>query len=195
MKKIFFIITILIFTSYLLAHPHIYTIVNAEYVFDEIGLKGIQFEWNLDDMTSSIVMRDYDTDYDGTLSKPEYMKLLDENTTLKENNYFFDIKLNNKTILVKELENFMAEYVDIYLIYSFFLPIRMDVNEGESVLEIEIYDRTYYSAFFLNQEEGVTFSNAENFNYSVEFYQNKNKAYYQGRVIPDGTKFILEGKK
>lgn len=190
-KKILLVIFSVVFGICLFSHPHIFTIVNADFVFDDNGLKGIEFVWNLDDMSSSIVMEGYDLNYDDQISEKEAKLLLEENTALQENNYFFDMKLNDKTIIIEELQNFKVDYIDLYVSYSFFLPIKA---VPKSVLEFEIYDKTYYSAFFLNEND-ITFTNDEDYIYTIELYQNKNKAYYQGMVIPKGMRLILKEKK
>lgn len=146
MKKltVFFLLTLSLF-----AHPHTFIDVYPRIVFTDGVASKIHFTWKIDEMTSSMLILDVDSDGDGKLSKKESEFIKDEYFTIfKDYNYYTFIRVNEKETPFPKVKNFVATIENHQVCYSF------DI-EGDFVakdLALEFGDTDFYVAMQLKKK-------------------------------------------
>jgi ABC-type uncharacterized transport system substrate-binding protein len=172
-KKI--IIFYLLFIPYLVfAHPHTFIDVYTKIKSQNTKIDKITFTWYFDEMTSSLLIMEFDQNMDGKLDDSE-IKYIYENyfLGLGDFNFYTDIQINNKTILTKP-QNFTAFLKDnIQVAYQFDIIL----NKEKKDIKIEIYDEERFSALilknkFIHSDTNYKLSDIDNdlyFGYRLEF--------------------------
>ena len=146
MKKYFIY---LLFVSSLLAHPHTFIDVYPTIKIENGKAKKIQFIWKIDEMTSSILILDVDTDGDEKISSKENEFIKNNYFTIFEDYHFYTyIRVNGKVIPFPQTKNFKATIEKHRVCYKF--EIEGDFNMKNTV--IEVGDTDFYVALVIKQE-------------------------------------------
>lgn len=146
MRKIilFFLLTLPLF-----AHPHTFIDVYPSITFKDGIAKKIHFMWKIDEMTSSMLIMDVDSNGDGKLSKKESEFIKKEYFSIfKDYNYYTFIKIKGKNIVFPKAKNFIATIENHQVCYSF------DI-EGYFVAKdivLEFGDTDFYVAMQLKKK-------------------------------------------
>jgi len=170
-KKLFMILGLNVL---LFAHPHTFLDVYADITSTKNKIKTITFQWVFDDMTSQLLIMEFDQNGDGKLGKEEqeYVKI-NYFDYLDEFNYYTNLKLKNKPQKIKP-QNFITFIKDsTRIVYQFDLVI----NEDKKDVKIEFYDKDMFTALILKKEQvksNIKFkvSDVDNdyyFGYALEF--------------------------
>jgi ABC-type uncharacterized transport system substrate-binding protein len=139
MKSLYiFLISILLY-----AHPHVFVDV-----YPKINANTIDVKWVFDQMSSNMLLMDFDTNHDGVLNQKESDYLNKETFSyLKEFNYYtYPIISKNKKITNSKLLYFRATAKNGILIYNFKLTL------PKKFKKIEFYDSELYTAFVLKDD-------------------------------------------
>ena len=143
MKKIilFFLLTFPLF-----AHPHTFIDVYPSITFKDGVAKKIHFTWKIDEMTSSMLIMDTDTNGDNKLNKKE-SKLLEENyfNVFADFHYFTYLKIDGKVTPFPNVKNFSATIENHKICYSF----DIDGNFKAKNTALEFGDTDFYFAMQL----------------------------------------------
>lgn len=186
---------ILIVPLMLTAHPHIFVGTDVTFVFDKEGLKGFQMKWVFDDMTSTLLMDDYDKNNNDKFDEEELTALKAYvDGKLRPFNYYCDITIEDKIYLTDGIQNFNATYNDLYVYYEFFLPCKVVSSTNYKQIKLAVYDKTYYSKFFLNHRDGILFENGEDYVWEFIIRKNDNKSFYYGQINPTEIVFKFKEK-
>ena len=146
MKKILFYF---LFPFTLLAHPHTFIDVYPTIKVTNNKAKIINFKWKIDDMTSTMLLMDVDTDGNGKIDAKENEFIKNNYFTIFEDYHFYTfIKMNGKTIPFPKTSNFKATIENHRVCYSF--DIKGDFNMKQMV--IEVGDTDFYVAMVIKQE-------------------------------------------
>lgn len=152
MKKLFLILPItissLILSSPVYAHPHVFIDYKVTVIFSKNVFQGIKMDWNMDDMTSTSFLEEFDTNKNGKLDPKELIAL--KGTTLaslKSFNYFTHINIDNKKVYFSKINNFNITYNDNLLKYSFNVDLNIKAADKPKNVEINLNDSTNYVAF------------------------------------------------
>ncbi len=146
MKKVilYFILTLTLF-----AHPHTFIDVYPTISVKDGVAKTIHFKWKIDEMTSSMLIMDVDSNGDGKLSAKENKFIQDNYFTIFEDyNYYTQIKIDGKLIPFPKVKNFKATIEDFRVCYSF--EIEGDFEIKKTTLEFG--DSDFYVAMILKKE-------------------------------------------
>lgn len=144
----YFVVSIILISS-LFAHPHtfidLFPVVNSK----NNEVSKIKMKWRFDEMTSQLLIMEFDQNLDGKLDKNEiaYVK---ENyfDNLENYNYYTDIKLFNKAIKTKPI-NFTASIEDgMFITYNF----EVAINTPKENFQISFYDEEMFTAFMLKKD-------------------------------------------
>lgn len=142
------ILATFIFTSTLFAHPH--TFINVYSAVKSKGqtIKSIHFNWELDEMTSSMLIMEFDQNLNGRIDKNE-LDYIKQNyfNSLSDFNFYTDIKIADKMIRT-EPEYFKANIKDNKIYYSFDVKIEALKND----IAIEFYDKDRFVAMIVKDE-------------------------------------------
>lgn len=176
----------------LVAHPHLFAGVDIDYDLTRQDTLIITQRWMFDDLTSMIILEDFDTNCDDKISAKELLEV--KRTVipgLKEKSFYTDLVINNKNIKFDKIHNFSVGNQDIYVFYQFDIRVPVTFDNGKQIIKLNIYDRDFYTKFFVNSSSGLKVTKADNITHSFEVYENKNKSYYFGQLNPLEVKLTI----
>ena len=157
MKKLLLIIT---FFYNLFSHPH--TFID---VYPTISQKSIHIQWVFDEMTSNMIMMDFDTNHNMLLEKKESELIHNEAFIhLGEFSFYMFFKKGSQEIKVSKATNFSVIFKDNRVIYSFIL------ERVSGVKKIEFYDPELYMAFVLKKESIKSLEKFELYEINNDYY-------------------------
>ena len=139
MKKL---LTLLTTTIFLFSHPH--TFID---LYPTISGNTFTLKWVFDEMTSNMIMMDFDEDHDMKLNDKEQKLIHDEAFIhLKEFNFYAHMMVGDKEQSIKKVSNFKTYFENNRVVYQF------DIELPKKLNAIEFYDPDLYIAFVLKQE-------------------------------------------
>jgi len=166
-------------------HPHVFVDSTVTIVFDEKGIAGFEIRWAFDEMFSSMIILDFDTNGNSRFESSEVENVKsDAFSNLRKFDYFTHIKINGTPFKVKYVTDFSAKIIDGTLVYRFFIPCHIQAAEIFREVAVSIYDHTFYSSVFL-AENPVTYRNRKFYDIEYRIEKNTDEAYYYGQVYPD----------
>jgi ABC-type uncharacterized transport system substrate-binding protein len=126
------------------AHPH--TFID---VYPTLGKERIAIRWVIDEMSSQMLILDFDSDGDGSLSPAESDRLRDELfTSLHDYGYYTYFYRGGKRLPSPKAADFRATIEEYRIHYQFTLPL------PEGTETIRFYDAENFSAFFVKDVNG-----------------------------------------
>ena len=186
-KRYFFLVLLFIFkaSAGLEAHPHVFIDTTVTVIFDDEGISGFQIQWLFDEMFSSMIINDFDEDYNFQFNSNE-IENIENNafSNLKNFHYFSYISLNRKDFPFKKVTNFSASIIGERLIYKFFIPYKIKAKESEQVVTVAVYDDSYYCDVAFAENSPLILKNAGTYTVRYEIAQNKKNPIYFGQVFP-----------
>jgi ABC-type uncharacterized transport system substrate-binding protein len=138
-----------LFINTLLAHPHTFVDVFPSINSKNNKIQTIHFEWSFDEMTSQLLVMEFDQNMDGKIDKAE-LDFIYTNyfTPLGDYNYYTDIKIKNKALKTAP-KNFNVEIKENQkIVYKF----DIDINADKKDVNIEFYDQEMFTAFMLKKD-------------------------------------------
>ncbi len=178
-----------------LSHPHVFIETSMEFIFNESELKGFRLKWVFDEMFSSVVMQDCDKNKDILLDKKE-IRIIEKDyfSNLKNYNYLCHLIHKDKKCEIKGVKEFNA-YMneDKKLVYNFFVPVNIELNEQFKSIKLTVYDDTYYIAVGLLKTNPVQVTGISEENYNYKCIRNSRDIIYYGQTMP--IQVVLEFKK
>ncbi len=191
-KKSILLILLLSINGILLAHPHLFAGVDIDYDLTKQDTLVIRQRWMFDDLTSMIILEDFDSNCDEVICPSELEELKScVIPGLKEKRFYTDLVINDKLIIMDEIYNFTVGTDDIYVYYKFDIKVPFNFTESQEVIKVNVYDREFYTKFFVNADSGLKVIKTDDINYSLEVYENKEKSYYLGQLSPLEVKLTL----
>lgn len=131
------LISLLLFTLTLFAHPHVFVDV-----YPKIGTDTVQLRWVFDEMTSNMLIMDYDVDHDNAFSSAESEVLgSDIFASLKEHDYYTYFFKGEAQLSTGEARDFGAAIQGTQLVLTFVLT---RPAEAET---IRFFDRDNMTAY------------------------------------------------
>lgn len=143
------LVTSLLFSTILFSHPH--TFID---VYPTIQSKGkkvthIHFKWIMDEMTSSMLIMEFDQNGDMKIDRNENHYIYKNYfTLLADSDFYTKIKLKDKLQIFPKPINFKASIQNNRICYSF--EIKTDYNIDE--LMIDFGDPDFFIAMMLKKE-------------------------------------------
>jgi len=166
------LITFLLVNVVLFAHPHIYIDIHPKINIQNTQATSLSLQWKFDQITSSMLIMDYDKNKDNLFNKKEATKIKKKAMKLfKKNNYYLKIIRSDKNANIQKLDNFVVSIDKMgRIVYSFELICNFEVKD--SILLF--YYKNPYIAFMLKK------SNVEPLNKNLNFSIKKvfNERYY-----------------
>ena len=131
------------------AHPHTFIEVFPSIKVKDNKTQSIHFKWILDEMTSSVLIMEFDQNGDGKINKKENVYVYENFfSTLRDFNFYTDIKIKNKTQLFPEPKNFQATIEKNRVCYSFDITTQYNTKN----LKFDFGDTDFFFFFLLKQE-------------------------------------------
>ena len=146
MTKLLFL---LFSTLSLYAHPHTFIDVYPSVVFHNGIANTIHFRWKIDEMTSSMLVMDVDTNGDGKIDKKE-SKFIEENyfNVFSDYDFYTFIKIKGKQIIFPTPKNFTASIENHRVVYAFDIQGTFD----KRYTALEFGDTDFYVAMVLKDK-------------------------------------------
>lgn len=143
--KIIFLITI--FTN-CYSHPHTFIEVEPTIKIKDKNIEKLHIKWILDEMTSTMLIMEFDNDGNGKLDKNENSYIF-ENYFLSLENYEFYMKIvsNRKKVGIKP-RNFKASIEKNRLIYAFDILEKIQMKN----LKIDFYDEDLFVGMIIKKD-------------------------------------------
>lgn len=131
------LMSLLCFTLTLFAHPHVFVDV-----YPKIGADTIQLRWVFDEMTSNMLIMDYDVDHDNAFSSGESEDLNSEIfASLKEHDYYTYFFKGEQQLTSGEARDFRASVQGTQLVFAFTL------SRPAGAETIRFFDRDNMTAY------------------------------------------------
>jgi ABC-type uncharacterized transport system substrate-binding protein len=125
-----------------MAHPH--TFID---LYPKVTQERIEIRWLFDEMSSNILMMDFDLNKDGVFDAKESERIKSETFIyLKEYHYYAYLFTNKRVEQPSKLLSFQATIKGAKVEYTFTLP------RPKNLKKIEFYDSELFSAFVLKEE-------------------------------------------
>ena len=137
------------------AHPHLFIDVMAKFLLTDSTLTGVNVFWDLDEMTSSGLIEEFDLNHNNRFEKEEYNKLEREAFSYAaQTNFFTVFTWGKKMLQITTVKHFIAAVQpDFKIRYSFFIPCDLKLNDiaGEKIVMF-FSDPSMFVAFELNKK-------------------------------------------
>lgn len=135
------------FAASALAHPHVFADARLEVaVADDGTVEVMRHVWRFDEVFSSTVLLEFDSDTDNRMEDPELEEVASVVTeSLAEFNYFQTILVGGESVEVKPVNDMKAMFQDGQLIIFFTTQPAKPVNINSSP-SFGVYDPTFYTA-------------------------------------------------
>ena len=177
----------------LIAHPHLFAGVDLDIDATCCDTLVITQRWMFDDLTSMIILEDFDTNGDEVIDAGELAELKESVIPgLEEVSFYTDVEINDDRKIIKEIENFQVGTQDIYVFYKFDIKLPVNSSNSEQVIKLNIYDREFYTKFYVNTSSGLKIIKGQDLEETIEVYENEEKSYYFGQLNPLEVKVTLK---
>ncbi len=133
----------------LFAHPHTFIEIYPTIEVKNNQTTKIHFKWKLDEMTSSMLIMEFDQDGDGKLNKKENFFIYGNYfIALRDYNFYTDIKIKGKIQTFPKPKNFKATIENNKICYSF------DIEENYNIkdLKFDFGDEDFFVAMMLKDK-------------------------------------------
>ncbi len=146
MKYLYFI---LLYSISLFGHPHTFIEIYPTIEVKNNQILNIHFKWKLDEMTSSMLIMEFDINNNGKIDKKENLFIyLNYFTALSDYNFYTDIKIDNKIQILPKPKNFKTTIENFKICYSFDIPVDYDISN----FKIDFGDEDFFIAPILKKE-------------------------------------------
>ncbi len=142
MQKI--ILTIFILSN-LFAHPHTFIDVYPKVVVKNNIVTQIDFKWIMDEMTSSMLIMEFDQNQNGKIDKEEN-KYIEENYFLSLKDYDFYTHLKPKY----KVTNFFADIKNEKIVYNFTFQLLKKTKLSN--FKLQFYDTDFFVSMQLKEK-------------------------------------------
>jgi ABC-type uncharacterized transport system substrate-binding protein len=141
-KGIMRIFLLLLFpVAFLFAHPHCF--IN---VYPVVGEKKLTITWDMDEMSSQIMLMDFDRDHNGQFSKNESRALFNTSfNSLHKYDYYTRFFRGKTPLPTGRASDFRASVKGFRVQYHFSLPLQ------EGVTMVRFCDEENFTAFLLDE--------------------------------------------
>ena len=170
-----------------LAHPHVFINNKMTLVFDGGTLKGITFRWKFDEMFSATLLASFKPDADGNYTEKATASIKSFAFDNLENYHYFLAFFIGKSPLKKiQIKQFTPSVVGgKTVVYSFFVPLDLQVKPEEQSVSVTVYDDTYFVAFDLMHTDDVTITGGDGVSVALAVEKTKVKPLWPGQYMPD----------
>lgn len=140
--------TIIFLGTFLFGHPHTFIDVFLKINSTQNIINNINFKWKFDEMTSQLLIMDFDQNGNKKIDKNEQI-FIEKNyfNFLNDYNYYTNIKIAGKNIKTKPI-NFNCYIEKNRIIYKFDIIFKKNKND----IKIDFYDEEMFTAFILKNK-------------------------------------------
>jgi len=169
------------------AHPHVFIANRMTVVFDGGVLAGIEFSWTFDQMFTAMILHDFKPGADGSFS-PQTGGAIKSNDfdNLENYHYFLAFFVGQQPVKKIRIQQFLPSVADgSRLVYSFFVPLNLQVSAADRTLRVTVYDDSYYVAFDVMHTADVQVQGNDAVAVDLSVEKTKVKPQWPGQYMPD----------
>ncbi len=189
------ILSFLISTAALFAHPHVSIVNKAEFVWKDANLSGVYLEWTFDHFFSGDIISWLDEDSNRQFDERE-SGLVYNNAFINLQNYYYYtfIRQGNKRTNPPKVEQFKARIEKGQMVYRFFIDLS---TYQKSDLYLAVYDYIFFSDISYPDKDAVKLTYDENLvNPKFSIIENKEyPVYYNPLGAADDTRVYYKWEK
>ncbi len=143
-----------------IAHPHVFVEANLEIVRSEDGtVRELRHVWRFDELFSSTVLLDFDTNADGKLDADELDEVSSVVTeSIGESNFFTELRKGGQTLSFVPPEKILVDYDDSQILMFFAVQLKDGQKVGANEIRISVSDPSYYVAIEIADEAAIQIS-------------------------------------
>jgi ABC-type uncharacterized transport system substrate-binding protein len=147
-----YLFSLFLFPLFLFAHPHLFMDIDLELIHKDKSLETVKVKWIFDDMSSQMMIMDYDKNLNGKFDKNE-INLFKKNVfnDLKSSDYYTHIKINNKKVSTDKLLKNMGLIIEnnrFVVIYD----LNLKKYDNYQNIKIGFWDKDFFTALTLKKE-------------------------------------------
>lgn len=156
-RATFALVCLVVPTTSVSAHPHHYIHVDAAIMIEDGTLKGLRYVWRFDSKYVDGLKQEYDTNRDGVISDEEMQRwLADSKTNLDAFKFFTTLRQGQETLSPTSADGHRFEITAEGLDLHFIARLPKSLSVKAEPLQIDIYDRTFFTEFVLGDGRGIT---------------------------------------
>jgi ABC-type uncharacterized transport system substrate-binding protein len=142
------------------AHPHVFVEANLEIMRDSSGaISELRHVWRFDEMFSTTILLDFDTNGDGALEIAELEAVSQIVTeSIGESNFFTEVRQAGKPVEFNGPERIMVDYVDGQVLMFFAVIFHRPVDISDGNFKVSVSDPTYFVAMEIASEAAIQIS-------------------------------------
>jgi ABC-type uncharacterized transport system substrate-binding protein len=179
----------------LLSHPHVFISTRVTVHLSDRGIQGFDVSWLFDDMFSSMIIGDFDTDRSGSFSAAEIESIrTGAFTNLKNFHYFTYVEVEGKDQPFDEVRDFRAAVHGGTLEYAFFVPVQVPVDSGETNVTVAAYDESYYCDMAFDEDQPLAVRNGGPYRLTYNVIKNTDNPIYFGQITPFELRMSISKK-
>ena len=138
-----------LFFSTLFAHPHTFIDIYPTITVKDNLTTSFHLKWKIDEMTSSMLIMEFDANGDGKIDKEESNYAYENYfLSLKDYNFYSIIRVKNKTQFFPKIKNFKTTIENNRVCYSFDLDKSYDIRNTI----FDFGDEDFFVAMILKKE-------------------------------------------
>lgn len=173
-KFCFFVVLLLVLSQSIFSHPHLYIDLCLSVEMNEYGITGFWEEWRILRNFGKDLVIEYDKNNNGVFDAKE-AKLLKEEVfdNIKKNNYYTYLDHPLGTFYPADATNFSASINLDGVVFSFFVPCKIEADNKYKSYELSIHDLSHYVSFgfvYMNDP----YSSSIDYNIAIE----RDSSYY-----------------
>ncbi len=143
-------------------------------------LEGLEITWYFDPMFTAAITTDFDSDRNGVFSQAETEQVFQNAfSNLENSDYFTFVDVNGTIISPSGTEEFQVYMEDGTMVYRFFCPFNVEVNDG--TFKVAIYDSTFYCDILYREGNPISISGSDTA--TCEIVQNSDVAISYGGEV------------
>ncbi|MCK4979949.1 MAG: DUF1007 family protein [Candidatus Delongbacteria bacterium] len=168
-NKVIIFLVLLVFTKISYSHPHEFANVGIKLNIQKDNTIFIQISWEFDEMSSLMLIEEFDKNRDGEFDVSENLKVeKDAFEVLKEIDFYTYLKINKTKYPIKSYSNFNVSIKNYKVIYKFTILEKKITEEKIKDFTLFFADSDNYTAFFLKKENiGIIVDEPTNYTYKV----------------------------
>ena len=169
-NKVIIFLVLLVFAKTSYSHPHEFANVELKLNIKKDNAIYIQVSWEFDEMSSIVLIEDFDKNRDGKFDINEIIKVeKDAFEVLKDINFYAYMTVNKSKHTIKSYKNFNVSIKNYKVIYEFTILEKKVTEEKIKDFTLFFADSDNYTAFFLKKENiRIILDESVNYTYDVK---------------------------
>ena len=152
-SRVVIFLVILVFFQISYSHPHEFANVELKLNIKQDNTIYIQVSWEFDEMSSMMLIEDFDKNRDGQFDAMENIKVeKDAFEVLKEIDFYAFMSINKKKYSVRSYKNFNVSIKNHKVVYKFTILENKVTDKKIKDFTLFFADSDNYTAFLLKKE-------------------------------------------